>query len=125
MSQDPKSERENRARIERYKNKVEALYQSALEEFANLVNAIGFDPEKPFSFADYPATRKRLNEYLQNYASSLKVIIDKGTTEAWYAAMKKADTKLPDKNIYNARSREALKGGLLHEFFLELYMFLT
>jgi len=109
MSKDPKDERAHRARIEAYAIQVRLLYNSALKEFAQLIEGLDIDPEKPFSFADYPNTKARLGKLLQGYAERLTVFINRNTTAEWYAAMRKRDTRMPVKNIYTARNREALQ----------------
>lgn len=109
MSQDPKDERAHRARIEAYSFRLKQLYSSALKEYASLIQGLDIDINKPFSFADYPATQKRLRETLQGYASKLTALINRSTTAEWYVAMKKQDTRLKTTNIYTARNREALK----------------
>jgi len=110
MSKDPKSEQAHRSRIEHYALKVQQLYNSVLLELATIAKNIkSTKKDKVFSFSDYPQTSKRLKETLENYASSLVIAINKGTTEEWYEASQKKDTKRPETDIYNARNKEALK----------------
>lgn len=109
MSQDPKDERAHRARIDAYEFKTEQIYNTALKEAAELAKNTDYDPSKPFSFSDYPKTKKRLTNLLNEYAGSVINHITRSTTAEWYAAMKKQDTKQPIKDIYNARNREGLK----------------
>jgi hypothetical protein len=110
MSKDPKSEESHRSRIEHYALKVQRLYESAIFELALLAKSIkSKNKDKVFSFSDYPQTNKKLKDILDNFANNLLVTINKGTTEEWYEASKKKDTKRPEKDVYKARNKEALK----------------
>lgn len=110
MSKDPKTEISHRSRIEQYALQVERLYSSLLLEFATIAYGVkSVKKDKVFSFDDYPQTKKKLKEILENYVSNLSLIISKGTTAEWYEASKKKDTRLPMADIFNARNKEALK----------------
>ncbi|MBA4852061.1 hypothetical protein [Emticicia sp. BO119] len=109
MSKDPKDEIAHRNRINRFELKVRQLYESALQEFSGLSANLSIDPKKIFSFSDYPATQKRLKEILKSYAGGLQSTINKGTSEAWYAALDKKDTKLYLNTPNSLRSKEALQ----------------
>lgn len=110
MSKDPKTEASHRSRIESFAFKVKQLYDSAILELAAISKTIqNVSKDKVFSFSDYPKTNSRLNKVLQSYADSLEVLITKGTTEEWYEASKKKDTKRSETDIYNSRNKEALK----------------
>lgn len=109
MSKDPKSEQSHRSRIEQYALKVQQLYEAALLEFATIARGLNAKKDKVFSFDDYPQTKKKLQEILENYANNLSLTIEKGTTAEWYEASKKKDSKLPLSDIFNARNKEALK----------------
>ncbi|HEY1054141.1 MAG TPA: hypothetical protein VGE24_03375 [Emticicia sp.] len=109
MSKDPKDERAHRARIEAYTFRIGLLYNTAVKELASLAQNLDYDPKKPFSFADFPKTSKRLKATLESYANKLTILIGRGTTASWYASLKKTDTRFPIKDVYTARNKEALK----------------
>lgn len=110
MSKDPKSEQSHRSRIEQHALKVQQLYESVLLEFATIARGLKSErKDKIFSFDDYPQAKKKLQEILENYANNLSLAIEKGTTDEWYQASKKRDTRLPMTDVFNARNKEALK----------------
>ena len=52
--------------VERYARQIEAIYQSAVREAAAIGATIpNFNPNKPFSFANYPSTKARIEKLLQ------------------------------------------------------------
>ena len=52
--------------VERYARQIEAIYQSAVREAAAIGATIpNFNPNKPFSFANYPSTKARIEKLQQ------------------------------------------------------------
>lgn len=99
--------------------KVDQLYQSAIREATAITNSINFDSSKPFSFSDYPTTKKRIDKVINNLSNHMSVVIGEATKEEWISACVKNDelierllktTKLLPKDIrsYGNRNLEAL-----------------
>ncbi len=76
---------------ENYVHAIDLLYNKALQEFANLSSRISINPDKPFSFDDYPQTRKTAQQIVNNLAVQMQVVINKGSREQWLYACRKND----------------------------------
>ena len=48
---------EHLIRLHNYESRVWRIYQKYIDEFSRLAAALKIDPGKPFSFADFPATK--------------------------------------------------------------------
>ena len=65
--------------IQRYERQIEKIFQSAAQEAASIGAVIGdFNPDKPFSFADYPNTRKRIEKLLKTLKSEIQTVVLNG-----------------------------------------------
>lgn len=77
----------NLSAIER---QVDAVYAAAVKEVAKLgVSIRDFNPDKLFTFADYPITRKRLEKLLETLKSGLSAVIVNGVRSEWTLANNK------------------------------------
>ncbi|MBV5348877.1 hypothetical protein JZU61_04375 [bacterium] len=105
---------------ESYVQAIDTLYNRAVAEFAQLAGKININPDKPFSFADYPATKNAAQTIINKLASNMQTVIVKGSREQWLYACKKNDqflasilntTKVPKKTLakYQDQNLEALK----------------
>lgn len=105
---------------ERYARQVDRLYNSACNELAHAANGVSVDPDKPFSFDDFPATRKMAQGILTRLAQKVEAVISEGTESEWRAACDKSDafigsivrtSKLTPEEAaqYEARNLEALR----------------
>lgn len=74
---------------ERYAKVVRELYEQAAKEIAAVAAKENFNPDKPFSFKDYPKTARKLKEILNRLAKQVEVVIKKGTEEEWVHSFKK------------------------------------
>ena len=67
-----------------YERQVEAIYRSALEEAAKIgVSLRDSDPSKPFTFANYPETKKRLEKLLARLRKDVELVIVDGVESEW------------------------------------------
>lgn len=71
------------ARLEKYLQLVSKVYEAYNLEAAKIATSVGYDGEKPFSFADYPITKQRVQELLNGWRGDLRAIITKGTATEW------------------------------------------
>lgn len=104
---------------ESYVQAIDMLYNQAIGEFARLAAGIPSNPNKPFSFADYPATKNLAQGIINGLASKMQAVIVKGSRDQWLYACKKNDeflnrimntSKVPKKILskYQDRNLDAL-----------------
>ncbi len=108
-------------RTEQYTRQVDRLCQQAAGEYASLAGTLFQpDPNKPFSFDDYPKTRAAAARLTSNLAGGMKTVITQATDTEWRAACDKNDAFInsilktsrltPDEaQQYQARNLEALQ----------------
>lgn len=78
--------------IATYERQIDQVFQSAAREAAMLASAAGkIKPDKPFSFTDYPATRKRLEKLLSGLKSGITAVIINGINTEWQLSNRKND----------------------------------
>lgn len=71
---------------------IDEIYEEAAREAARIGAALpDFDPDRLFSFADYPSTRKRVNRLLQGLRTRLMTAVVNGVKSAWTLANNKND----------------------------------
>ena len=76
--------------VERYARQIEAIYQSAVREAAAIGATIpNFNPNKPFSFANYPSTKARIEKLLQTLKTGISTVILNGIEAEWTLANNK------------------------------------
>lgn len=96
-----------------YAARVDAIYKTATKEAAKLGTSIDvFDSSKPFSFADYPMTKKRIENLLADLRNSLSVTIVSGVKSEWTLANNKNDElsrRVFGSNVGNLSQREYRK----------------
>lgn len=73
-----------------YERQIDEIFKSAAREAALLAATAGVvSPDKPFSFADYPVTRKRLEKLLSGLKTRLSAVIVNGVNSEWTLANSK------------------------------------
>jgi hypothetical protein len=66
---------------------MESIYYSAVEEAAAIgATVYDFNPDKPFSFDDYPTTKERLDKLIQWLQNKIEATIENGINSAWFLA---------------------------------------
>lgn len=76
--------------LARYQRQVEEIFRQAAVEAALIGTDIdSFDEKHPFSFEDYPRTRTRIEELLEELKTSLQVCIVNGIESEWTLANNK------------------------------------
>ncbi len=76
--------------LERYARQIEAIYQSAVREAAAIGATIhNFSPDKPFSFTDYPSTRRRVQKLIDGLKIGVQTVILNGVDSEWTLANEK------------------------------------
>ena len=79
---------------EAYARQVQRLYDLAISEFARMAVRLDVDPEKPFSFKDYPLARREAAKIIRKLVIGLEKIVQTGIKEQWLFANQKNDAFL-------------------------------
>lgn len=74
-----------------YTRAVNALFDKATSDIADAANKEKYNPDKPFSFDDYPKAKARLQTTLKGLAKKIQAIIEAGATRQWLFACQKND----------------------------------
>lgn len=83
-------ELEHQKLVEANAKKIKYIYNTAVSEAGFIGASINkFNPDKPFSFADYPQTKARIDALLKSMETQVTAVIASGTTIAWDNANKK------------------------------------
>lgn len=89
---DARFEKQHLSRIEKYAEKVEAIYLAAVEEYAKLGSSIkNVNPYKLFNFNDYPQTREKLNKIINDTYGNVFATIKNGIDDEWKFSGEKND----------------------------------
>lgn len=109
-------------RTELYARQIDRLCREASDEYASLAGTL-FQPDtnKPFSFDDYPKTKKAASRIANDLARQIEGVVIRGTEAEWNAACDKNDAFLnsilktsrltpEEAEQYKARNLEALQG---------------
>lgn len=76
--------------VARYVRQIEAIYRSAVRDIASIGAAMpDFNPDKPFSFADYPNTRARMEKLLKSLKNDIQLVVLNGIEAEWTLANNK------------------------------------
>lgn len=85
-----KYDREHLRNLQVLQRQVDAIYRMATREAAAIGMTItDFNPDRPFSFADYPQTGERVRELMTQLRSMLEVCIVNGIDSEWTLANNK------------------------------------
>lgn len=76
---------------EQYASAIDALFDRATTEIAKAASKGEYDPNKPFSFADYPGVQSVMQQVTSQLASRLTTTIETGSEREWLFACKKND----------------------------------
>lgn len=75
-----------------YERQIDAIYRTAAKEAAALgVSIKDFNPDRLFSFSDYPNTRKKIEKLLNDLQSGVTAVIVNGIRSEWTLANNKND----------------------------------
>lgn len=75
-----------------YERQVDAIYRAAAKEAAALgVSIKDFNPDRMFSFSDYPNTRKKIEKLLSDLQTGIVAVIVNGIRSEWTLANQKND----------------------------------
>lgn len=67
-----------------YTRQIELIYQSVVREAASIGAGINnFNPDKPFSFTDYPQTKVRVDTLLKTLQNKVQTVVINGVNAEW------------------------------------------
>ena len=76
---------------EQYTQAVDALFDKATAEIARTAAKGKYDPDKPFSFDDYPSVKAVMQSVTKQLASRITTVIETGSKKQWLFACSKND----------------------------------
>lgn len=76
---------------EQYTQAVDALFEKATTEIARAAAKGKYDPDKPFSFDDYPSAKAVMQSVTKQLASRITTVIETGSKKQWLFACSKND----------------------------------
>lgn len=76
---------------EQYTQAVDALFEKATAEIARAAAKGKYDPDKPFSFDDYPSVKAVMQSVTKQLASRITTVIETGSKKQWLFACGKND----------------------------------
>jgi hypothetical protein len=79
---------------EQYTKAIDALYNQAVAEYAQMAGRLTVDPSKPFSFGDYPGTKAKADAIVRSLSDKMQTVIMQGSEKQWLFANKKNDAFL-------------------------------
>ena len=91
MPKQNKYDKEHMANLSAYEKQVDRLYRQIIQQVATIGISISgdFNPDKLFSFDDYPTIRKRIEKLLSALQNGLSAIILNGIDSEWTLANNK------------------------------------
>lgn len=113
-----------------YTRAVNALFDKATSDIAEVAHREDYNPDKPFDFDDYPKAKAQLQKVVKGLASKMQAVIETGSRRQWLFACHKNDEfiasiidttkltkgrlqKMQDRNLDALHSFQARKvGGL-------------
>lgn len=76
---------------EQYTQAVDALFDRATAEIARAAAKGAYNPDKPFSFDDYPGVKSVMQGVTKQLADRMKAVIETGAKKQWLFACDKND----------------------------------
>lgn len=76
---------------EAYVQAIDALYNKAILDFAQIATRTNIDPAKQFSFSDYPGANAAAQRIINTLASKMQSVISTGSRNQWLYACRKND----------------------------------
>ena len=76
---------------QQYVNAVNALFDRATNEIAQVASKATYDHDKPFSFDDYPQTKSKVQNITASLASNITSVVERGSRKQWLFACQKND----------------------------------
>ena len=97
------------AKTEAYARAVQALFDSATRDIMRMKQVGTFDPNKPFSWNDYPQAKAEMEKITLQLATRVVGVIERGSREEWLSSCKKNDAWLQSIMDTSKLSKEHLR----------------
>jgi hypothetical protein len=69
---------------------IEKIFDAAIREAAAIGATVrNFNPDKPFSFADYPITKERVDRLVKSFQKNVEAVVANGANSGWTLANNK------------------------------------
>ena len=72
-----------------YTRAVNELFDKATSDIAEAANKEDYNPDKPFSFDDYPRAKARLQTTLKGLAKKMQAVVENGVKKAVAVCLQK------------------------------------
>ncbi|QDK80848.1 hypothetical protein EXU85_20435 [Spirosoma sp. KCTC 42546] len=69
--------------VEDYARRIDLIYLTAVQEAVQIAQSVEENPDKQFSFDDYPRTKDRIDSLIQRMALNMILTIDTGMVAEW------------------------------------------
>ena len=76
---------------EQYANAVDNLFAIATEEIARAASKADFNPDKPFTFDDYPKVKSAMQTIVAGLTKKVQAVVETGSRKQWLFSCKKND----------------------------------
>lgn len=76
---------------EQYAHAVDNLFALATTEIARAASKADFDPDKPFSFDDYPKVKAAMQATITTLSRKMQAVVETGSRKQWLFSCKKND----------------------------------
>ena len=76
---------------EQYANAVDNLFAVATEEIARAASKADFNPDKPFTFDDYPKVKSAMQTIVAGLTKKVQTVVETGSRKQWLFSCKKND----------------------------------
>ena len=76
---------------EQYAHAVDNLFAVATEEIARAANKADFNPDKPFTFDDYPKVKAAMQTIVAGLTRKVQAVVETGSRKQWLFSCKKND----------------------------------
>ena len=85
-----KYDRQHLQHLQQLQNRIDAIYREATREAAAIgVSIDNFNPDRPFTFEDYPQTRQRVEQLMSQFKAAVEVCVVNGVESEWTLANNK------------------------------------
>ena len=90
MKEQNKYDLRHKRNIKVYELQMDAIYREAIREAVSISGTVGkIKPDTPFSFDDYPITRKRIENLMSGLKSRMQAVVLNGINAEWTLANNK------------------------------------
>lgn len=77
---------------ESYVQAVDKLFSLATTEITNAASKEDFNPDKPFSFDDYPKVKAQMQKTIASLTNKVQAVVETGSKKQWLFSCKKNDS---------------------------------